>query len=398
MRKLLLLSLAVFPLGIFGQANVGIGTSTPKGALAIHSNSFIGSPDGAQLLLMEEEDDFARLRMTNMLHSPANNKFWDIAARISNGVPGSGDLMNFFLNGMGDVLTLNGLGNVGIGTTTPTSRLHVVSASAVPLHLQGGAGMYVPFYEGASYRGYIGSYAGNAQDMDFGTGSGNTTGKLHLTIQGSPELTIAENGYTGIGTTSPAWPLDVNGAMRINGRLVVNGTGGNAGQVLTSGGGVAAPSWTTLASAYDNNIRFSFTCSDPTNMSGNLAIGTRYNTNAAAVVVSGSNITFTTTGIYHFDMAISGRLDYASALANDPGFSINFYLSGGSGSGNNPVASTQLSRNSATVRYGGTVYAGTDLYITAGQVLNLIFSYGLAPGGFTEIDTFGYLRGYLINP
>ena len=398
MKNLFLVISAAIPALIYSQTNVGIGTTTPKAFLAIHGNSFLGTPDGAQLLLMEEEDDFARLRLTNNLHSVSNNKYWDIAGRISSGVAGANDRLNIYLNGYGDIMTLNGQGNMGIGTAVPGARVHINHPTGLPLIVQGTSGMYVPFLEGSSYRGYIGSFAGNAQDVDFGTGAGNETGKVHLTIQANPQLTIRENGFVGIGTTNPLWPLDVNGAMRINGRLVVNGTGGTSGQVLTSGGGTNTPSWETLSSAYDNNIRFSFTCSEPNNTSGNMSIGTRYNTNTSAVSVSGTIITFNTTGIYHFEVAISGRIDYGSPLGYDPSFGINLYLSGGVGPGNNPVADTRLFKNGNLNRYTGMATASTDMYITAGQTMVVSFSYSNTPGGFTEIDSFGYLRGYLISP
>src|SRR4030095_3077391 len=81
-------------------------------------------------------------------------------------------------------------GRVGIGTKTPTAQLDVTSTAAGQLaRFTGSSYMYMSLTESGAYRGYIGSYAGNAEDVDFGTGSG-TTGKLHLTIGASPRLTI----------------------------------------------------------------------------------------------------------------------------------------------------------------------------------------------------------------
>jgi hypothetical protein len=210
------------------------------------------------------------------------------------------------------------------------------------------------------------------------------------------ELMVVDvNGNVGINVSFPQWTLDVNGGMQLGGRLYVSGSSGVSGQVLTSNG-LSAPSWQTLSSAFDNNVRFSFTCSNPTQINGDLTIGTRYNTNTTAVAVSGTTITFNQTGIYHFDVAISGRLDYSTALSFNPGFGINFSLAGGSGAGNNPVGSCELLRRGTFITYSGTVYTSTDFYITAGQILTLNFSYN-APAGPSEIDSFGYLRGYLIS-
>jgi len=94
-------------------------------------------------------------------------------------------------------------GNVGIGTSTPLTKLHIVSTTDNPMTIDGAAGMYIGLYEGGSYRGYLGSYSGSATDVDFGTGGSNTTGKLNFTIQASPKMTIDASGNVGIGTTSP---------------------------------------------------------------------------------------------------------------------------------------------------------------------------------------------------
>jgi hypothetical protein len=104
--------------------------------------------------------------------------------------------------------------NVGIGTTTPVARLDVKAASNYVAQFNGGSSMYMGIFENDLYRGYWGSYSGNPEDVDFGTGSG-TTGKLHLTIQGNPQLTINNAGQVGIGTTTPAYILDVANRMRL---------------------------------------------------------------------------------------------------------------------------------------------------------------------------------------
>jgi hypothetical protein len=105
--------------------------------------------------------------------------------------------------------------NVGIGTNNPQFPLHVVSLNQHVASFDGGSSMYLGFYEGGVYRGYLGSYAGAAADMDFGTGVGNATGKLHLTTLAVPRLTVRENGFVGIGNTNPGYLMDVNGRMRL---------------------------------------------------------------------------------------------------------------------------------------------------------------------------------------
>jgi hypothetical protein len=102
--------------------------------------------------------------------------------------------------------------NVGIGTTTPAAKLDIRSNTNYVAQFNGTTAMYIGIFENDIYRGYWGSYAGAAEDVDFGTGAGNGTGKLHLTIQASPKLTIDPTGNVGIGTITPTSKLLINNA------------------------------------------------------------------------------------------------------------------------------------------------------------------------------------------
>jgi len=88
--------------------------------------------------------------------------------------------------------------NVGIGVPVPLCKLDVLSPLDLVARFAGAANMYIALTENNIYRGYIGSYAGNAEDVDFGTGTGNTTGRVHLTIQGTPRLTVTSTGTVDV--------------------------------------------------------------------------------------------------------------------------------------------------------------------------------------------------------
>jgi hypothetical protein len=105
--------------------------------------------------------------------------------------------------------------NVGIGTTTPVVRLHVATNQSNLALFDGGDNMYLTFSENNISRGYIGSFAGNPEDVDFGT-YGTGPGKVHLTTFNVPRLTVSNNGNVGIGTTTPEQLFSVAGGMVID--------------------------------------------------------------------------------------------------------------------------------------------------------------------------------------
>ena len=79
--------------------------------------------------------------------------------------------------------------------------------------------------------------------------------------------------HIGIGTSSPAYPLDVTGNMNISGGLRANGASGTSGQVLTSSGG-GAMSWSTAS----GSSPWTTSGSNIYRSSGNVGVG---NTNPA---------------------------------------------------------------------------------------------------------------------
>jgi hypothetical protein len=124
--------------------------------------------------------------------------------------------------------------NVGIGTSTPSNKLEVIATNGATARFSGGNGMFITLAEGASNRGYIGSFLGNAEDIDFGTYSGNNTGSLHLATMGAPRLSVLPNGNVGIGTDAPEQLFSVAGGMLIDQNNLNNG---NAATILRFGSG-----------------------------------------------------------------------------------------------------------------------------------------------------------------
>lgn len=224
---------------IKGDGNVGIGTATPGGLLELYTNSTMGSPN---LLLTETEGDYARLMFKNTV-VPAKN--WTIAGKPD--ATDANSLLNFwYWNGTSgvDIMSISGLGRVGIGTYNPTYNVTVY----------GGVG--------GSEINFTNDYTGNTQydGLRVGTSSagGNSwvwnyeNAKLYFGTNNAERLSILGNGNVGIGDTSPDATLDVEGTVMLG----VNGVSFSELREITGTTGTGGNSTIPYPSGYTlTNIR-----------------------------------------------------------------------------------------------------------------------------------------------
>ncbi|WP_310557366.1 hypothetical protein [Flavobacterium sp.] len=144
----------------------------------------------------------------------------------------------------GAAISNNNSGHVGIGTATPATPLTVKSNTPNVATFDGGNSMWVTLAENGVNRGYVGSYAGNPEDVELGTYGSNATGSTHLSTINVPRLTAKSNGDIGIGTTTPqkyGYPttdkvLEIKNQLSSNNSqphliLSTNGTTGSAGTI-----------------------------------------------------------------------------------------------------------------------------------------------------------------------
>lgn len=120
-----------------------------------------------------------------------------------------------------DALYVDNDGNVGIGTTSPTTALHIHSSWAT--------GQYIT----SSHSSGVGGVACVLFANDFtGPGTGNFAsigemdGELRLSGRGGillTDLIITDGGNVGIGTTSPTSKLHVVGDIHCTGKLTSDG-------------------------------------------------------------------------------------------------------------------------------------------------------------------------------
>ncbi len=206
-------------LRINSSGNVGIGTTNPTVGLQL-GNSTLGqtktaifnSEGGSEVgLTIKSRTNRAKLRVAD---NDSNAYVVAEAGKAFFGASANGDTNN---------ITVLTSGNVGIGTTSPTSKLHIsesASASTADLlYLQntgsgGNEGVSIIFNPMFSATSMIASnregFGSNATNLSFHT----------CVVNGDPpieRMRIASSGNVGIGTTSPDSTLDVNGAITLSG-------------------------------------------------------------------------------------------------------------------------------------------------------------------------------------
>ena len=113
-------------------------------------------------------------------------------------------------------LTIDASGNVGIGTSTPTSNLEVFrptnTGGAIRIRSDrlAGTGAAALLIENASgVLGYIGPNATNSDDMIL---NANNLNNLRLQTNAQERMRIDYNGSVGIGTSSPSGLVDIKGS------------------------------------------------------------------------------------------------------------------------------------------------------------------------------------------
>jgi trimeric autotransporter adhesin len=233
---------------VSGSGNVGIGTTTPTQKLEVN---------GA--ILIEGNDT------NNKLILGAN-----IAQTFSLGTYFNGFFDTFFIEysafGTPKLLNIQGNGNIGIGTTTPTSRLQV-------------------------------------------KGSGTTSATTAFRVENanaSGSMVVLDDGNVGIGTTTPSYKLDVAGdiiARDIYPTIYVD----HSGTVL---GGIRADATTKLEFKTLTTSPLSFQVNSDEKMritdSGTVGIGTYSPT--AKLQVKGSGTTNATTAFRVENANASGSM------------------------------------------------------------------------------------------
>jgi hypothetical protein len=212
---------------VTASGNVGVGVTNPSSTLhlgATINNKIISLYDTAGTAAASATDFYGFGISSGILRYQTDS----IASS------------HVFYTGASERMRVAGDGNVGIGITNPSSKLHVVGAtyisstasfsfvnSGTGLNSSGGdyvnteiiLGDYGPFLRGVqSTTAYT---DGMRLDICTNVGSNNSARVPRITV-----LPGTASGYVGIGTTSPGYPLDVTGDMHCSGAIYCGNNSG----------------------------------------------------------------------------------------------------------------------------------------------------------------------------
>lgn len=268
--------------------NVGIGTTTPFGKLSVDGGDFrfnYGNDAANRYLWFNKNNSYDGGVLWTRDNSTAD---WQMSNASSSG--------DFFMYSFGtgtSVLTIKrSNGNVGIGTTSPSEKLHISGNTLVTGTLEvdtvnNGVGDFLTRTAGgivtrrtaAEVRSDIGAQAALTNPVT-GTGTLNFVSKFTSTGSTLGNSQIFDNGTNvGVGTTDPTTKLSVSGRIRAFGV-------GNAGIITsedTQPGGAAI----SLNPQFSTNV--------PGIQTGNSPIAFYTNGSEKMRITSGGNVGIGTT-------------------------------------------------------------------------------------------------------
>lgn len=196
-------------------SNVGIGTTTPNYLLDVEKS-------GANVRIYDTTGN-TTLNLSSSNTANNNIEFGDTDdANVGRIIyRHASDSMSFTTNAS-EAMRIDSDGDVGIGKTSPGFKLDV----------EGSQGNVARFTSTSTTGGFILANSGTTDtvaiqsqndNLQFRVDNGYIDLKTNTGATATSRMRILSNGNVGIGTTSPAYPLDVTGNVRFTGDLIVQG-------------------------------------------------------------------------------------------------------------------------------------------------------------------------------
>lgn len=183
---------------------VGIGTSTPAASAELEINS---TSTG---LLIPRMTSAQRLVIASpaaglLVYETTTSSFWFYNGSVWNQI-GTGGASPWTVSGT--TIYNSNTGNVGIGTSTPASKVHVEGNM-----LMNGTNPILQLRQAGVNTGFV-QLSGD--DIRMGTNSGNTGGNLVFRMNGTDRVIIDSTGRMGINGPTNGARLNVTGSVSVN--------------------------------------------------------------------------------------------------------------------------------------------------------------------------------------
>lgn len=180
---------------------LGIGTTNALARLHID----LSNTSNTQAMIINDDDD----PIVNFQRNNVNFGFLQLLANdFKVGTTINNNTGNFVIRTNGvDRAWFTAGGRLGLGTSTPATQLHMTGE----LTMQSSNPVIQMKNADGEDKAYIQMV--NGDDLLLGTNSVNTTGSFIVRNNGANRLTVTNNGYVGIGTTSPQADLHIEGSI-----------------------------------------------------------------------------------------------------------------------------------------------------------------------------------------
>jgi len=303
---------------------------------------------------------------------------------------GTSDSIIFKTGSQVERMRIDTNGNVGIGTSSPATKLNVYTGSATNTFLRvintAGTIDFGVLSTGEAYGGY------STNTVYYGTSAAYPA---LIYTNAAERMRIDSSGNVGIGTTSPQQKLDVRGNMIMPSGFIFGSLSGTttgsinlcAGPSFNAGG--ASIATRGITNGYNNGGIEFYTGSGATgaeamriDSSGNVSIGGS-GTSTGVNLLTNAQITGGTTAYAHLNSGVvqsgvtTSAIGYASSISSaaasfTTATSIHFYAAPNAGGAGSTISaqygflaeSTLGTSGAATVTtavgYGGNIAAGTN--------------------------------------